>query len=140
MRPLLPRSGALRRAAGFAAAAGAAALTLAAGPAAAEPTPADQLEGLCVTEGRAPETCACLKDFVSERFTPREIEGAWLVLADPAMTEDPFAAIGMLTERGYTLPEILDVTNRVVELGEAAEQTCAVPTAPTDPSAPNEAG
>jgi hypothetical protein len=103
--------------------------------AAADPAEARAtLEQACRDDGMATETCRCLGDFVEDNFSPREIEGAALVFADPELSEDPGVAIGTLLEEGYTLDEITAVAERVMSLEQAATTTCTL-----DGAAPDDA-
>lgn len=84
------------------------------------------LEEVCRNGGDSATTCSCLGDFVEAHFTPREIDGAAMVFSDPALADDPGAAIGALLSAGYDLAEITSVANRVVELETVAKSECAV--------------
>ncbi len=108
---------------------GAAASGLAAGAASATAGTAgvERLEALCEADGTSATTCACLSAFVETRFTPREIDGAVMILADSAASSDPGAALMALTNAGYEMGEIMSVINRVIELEEVAQSQCAEP-------------
>lgn len=86
--------------------------------------PIDQLEQVCVDEGDTLETCSCLKGFIDDRFTDREVAGAAMVLTDEEAMENPATGFKKLTDAGYSSGEIFAVFNRVVELETEAKETC----------------
>jgi hypothetical protein len=103
------------------------ALTLAfalAAPVAASEAALDGLAGLCTDDGRPAAECACLRKFVADNFQPREIEGAWIVFGNPELESNPPKAIRALLDRGYTMPEIVDVFERVSALETEAKRVC----------------
>lgn len=91
----------------------------------------DRLEAVCVEDGDSAQMCACLRGFVAEEFSEREIDGAALVLGDPALRDDFPAAFNALISAGYTPDEMVAVYNRIVELQDAAVAACeAEPVSP----------
>lgn len=106
--------------------AAAAALAMIAAPAFASEQGLDRLQEVCVEDGSSAETCDCLRDFVSERFSSREIDGAARLLGDRELRDDVPRAISTLMAEGYGMDEILGIANRVIELQEDAVATCEV--------------
>ncbi len=106
--------------------AAAAACAVSFGAASASEQGLDRLEAVCIDDGSTAETCGCLRAFVADRFTSREIDGAARLFADPELRDDVPLAIGTLMSEGYSMDEILTIANRVIELQEDAVGACEV--------------
>lgn len=122
------------RFAAFTPAAALALIGLTASPALAQDSSLDTLEQVCIDDGSTPETCDCLRGFVSENFTQREIDGAAMIMGNPELEDDVPAAFGTLIAAGYQPDEMISVYNRIVELESEARSTCVDPGAAPQPT------